>query len=290
MTDGALESLCRDCGEPVSFHPGASAPARCTACFDGFMRSRDAAFLSSYAELGVASRRILAETALRALVTAPPPHRKVLAMNIMEQYVLAASDLIGLYEAVKQRGGDPIMKRFLGYTIDRASAVAFFQEMATTPGPDLLARLGLPEIEGIAHRCPSLSKSDVRDLKKALVQMLGDLKRTGEMGESTALQLAQMAGESRGGAALVKQSVWLDNVGLRPNQVAAIAIDARRRTVNVTAFSVDEKRLQGVVGVVDAMTNAARNLIYGVLTIYQEDDRSHTAPQRSSSSDRARHA
>ena len=32
------------------------------------------------------------------------PHRKVLAMNIMEQYVLAASDLIGLYEAVKQRG------------------------------------------------------------------------------------------------------------------------------------------------------------------------------------------
>ncbi len=289
MTDGALESLCRDCGGPVSFHPGASAPARCSACFDGFMRSRDAAFLSSYAELGVASRRIIAEASLRALVTAPAPHRKVLAMNIMEQYVLAASDLIGLYEAVKQRGREPIMRRFLGYRIDRASALTFFHEMATTPGPELLARLGLPEIDGIAHRCPSLTKSDVRDLRRALVQMLGDLKRTGDMGETAALALAQMAGESRGGAALVKQSTWLDNVGLRPDQVAAIAIDERRRTVNVTAFSVNEKRLQSIVGVIDAMSNAARNLIYGVLTMYQEEDRAG-ASSAAPSTTRARRA
>jgi hypothetical protein len=284
MTDGALESLCRDCGESVSFHPGASAPARCPACFDGFMRSRDAAFLSSYSELGVTSRRIMAETCLRTLVTAPPAHRKVLAMNIMEQYVLAASDLIGLYEAAKQRGGEPIMRRFLGYRIDRASALAFFHEMATTPGAELLARLGLPGVDSIAHRCPSLSKRDVKDLRKALVQMLGDLKRTGDMGETAALALAQMAGESRGGAALVKQSTWLDNVCLRPDQVAAIAIDERRRTVNITAFSVDEKRLQRIVGVIDAMTNAARNLIYGVLTMYQEDDRARAASPASSTS------
>lgn len=280
MNDGALEFLCRDCGEPVSFDPGASAPARCPACFDGFMRSRDAAFLSSYAELGVTSRRVMAETCLRALVTAPPPHRKVLAMNIVEQYVLAASDLIGLYEAVKQRGGEPIMKRFLGYRVDRASAVDFFHEMATTPGPEMLSRLGLPPVDGIAQRCPSLSKSDVRDLKKALVQMLGDLKRTGDMGETAARALAQMAGESRGGGALVKESTWLDSLGLRPDQVAAIAIDERQRTVNVTAFSVDEKRLQSIVGVVDAMTNAARNLIYGVLTMYQEEERAAAASDR----------
>lgn len=290
MTDGVLESLCRDCGGPVSFHPGASAPARCPACFDGFMRARDAAFLSSYGELGVASRRIMAETCLRTLVTAPPPHRKVLAMNIMEQYVLAASDLIGLYQAVKQRGGEPIMRRFLGYQLDRASALGFFREMATTPGAELLARLGLPGIDRIAHQCPSLSRSDARDLRKALVQMLGDLKRTGDMGEPAALALAQMAGESRAGAALVKQSAWLDNVGLRPDQVAAIAIDERRRTVNVTAFSVDEKRLQNIVSVIDAMTNAARNLIYGVLTMYQEDDRARAAAPSQSSSAKARRA
>ena len=155
--------------------------------------------------------------------------------------------------------------------------------MATTPGPELLSRLGLPEVDAIAHRCPSLSKSDVKDLKKALVQMLGDLRRMGDMGESAALALAQMAGESRAGAALVKQSTWLDNIGLRPDQVAAIAIDERRRTVSVTTFSVDEKRLQSIVSVIDAMTNAARNLIYGVLTMYQEEDRARASSPSSAS-------
>jgi len=276
MPDRALDALCRDCGRPLSAHDGGHLPARCAECFDGFMRERDAEFLSSYAELGVTSRRVMAETCLRALVMASPPHRKVLAMNIMEQYVLAASDLIGLYDSVKQRGREPIMRRFLGFRLDRASALAFFQEMAATPAAELLARLGLPEPDDIARRCPSLPKGDVKDLKKALVQMTGDLKRTGDMGEGAALALAQMAGESRAGAALVKQSAWLDNVGLRPEQVAAIAIDERRRTVNVTAITVDEKRLQNVVSVIDAMTNAARNLIYGVLTMYQEENRSQS--------------
>jgi hypothetical protein len=273
MSEASLESVCRECGQPVSFHAGETAPARCAGCFDGFMQARDAEFLSSYAELGVTSRRIMAETCLRALVTAPPPHRKVLAMQITEQYVLAASDLIGLYEALKQRGREPIMRRFLGYQLDQASAIAFFHEISTTPGPELLGPLGLPRIDDIARRCPSLSKGDVRDLKKALVQMLGDLKRTGEMGETAALGLAQMAGERRAGPALVKQSAWLDNVRLRNDQVAAIAIDERRRTINVSAISVDEKRLQSIVGVIDAMTNAARNMIYGVLTMYQEEER-----------------
>jgi hypothetical protein len=48
---------------------GDATPARCRR-FDGFMRTRDAEFLSSYRELGVASRRIMAETCLRALVMA----------------------------------------------------------------------------------------------------------------------------------------------------------------------------------------------------------------------------
>ena len=283
MSEFSLESVCRDCGQPVSFHAGDATPARCPACFDGFMRTRDAEFLSSYAELGVASRRIMAETCLRALVMASPPHRKVLAMNIMEQYVLAASDLVGLYRAIKQRGSEPLMRAFLGFRLDRASALSFFQEMATTPGVELLARLGLPSPDDIARRCPSLPKGDVKDLKKALVQMLGDLKRTGEMGESAALALVQMAGESRAGGALVKQSTWLDNVGLRPDQVASIALDERRRTVSVTAISVDEKRLQSIVGVIDAMTNASSNLIYGVLTMYQEEDRARRLGERAAS-------
>ncbi len=271
--DAPLEATCRDCGRPLSFHVHETQPARCAECFDGFMQARDIEFLSSYAELGVTSRRILAETSLRALVTESPPARKVLAMNIMEQYIHAAGDMIGLVHALRQRGREPVMRALLGFKLDRSSALSFFQEIATTSESELLGSLGLPTPEQIARKLPSLSKGDARDLKRAMVQMLGDFKRTGEMGEGVALALAQAAGESRAGAALTKQSAWLDNTGLKPNQIAAIAIDEQRRTINITAISVDEKRLQNIVSVIGAITNISSTLIYATLTVEQERKR-----------------
>lgn len=273
MPHRSLEATCRDCGRPLSFHAGETEPARCVACFDGFLRARDAEFLSSYAELGVTSRRTIAEACLRALVTESPPHRKVLAMNIMEQYVAAAGDLAGLYHALKQRGRAPVMRSFLEFRLDRASALAFFREIAATPQQDLLDALGLPSPDDIASRCPSLHARDVKDLKRALEQLLFDLDYTARMGEGAAVVLAQMAGETRIGAALVQQSAWLDSVGLRPDQVASMAIDEKRRTVNISAISVDEKKLEHAVSAINAMTRAGQNLIYGALTTYQEEER-----------------
>ncbi len=273
-SETSLEATCRDCGRPLSFHAGETQPARCAECFDGFMRARDIEFLTSYAELGVTSRRIVAETCLRALVTESPPVRKVLAMNIMEQYVQAAGDLVGLVRALRERSNQPIMRAFLGFKLDRASALAFFQELASKPPSDLLASLGLPMPDEIGRSFRSLSKGDARDLKKAMVQMLGDLRRTGEMGEGVALALAQASTEARSGAAITKQSVWLDDVGLKPNQVASIGIDEQRRTINITAISVDEKRLQNIVSVIGAMTHISGTLIYATLTAHQESERS----------------
>jgi len=273
MSDTSLEAVCRECGRTLSSHAGETRPARCDGCFDTFLTARDVDFLSSYAELGVTSRRIIAETSLRALVMESPPHRKVLAMNIMEQYVQAAGDLIGLYGALQSRGRAPVMRALLEFKLDRDSAVAFFQEIATKSEYELLASMGLPQPDDVARRCPSLSKRDVKDLARALRQLTYDLRYTANQGESAALALAQMAGESRFGAALTNQSRWLDNVGLRPDQVAAIAIDGRRRTVNVTAISVDEKRLEQVLSHINAMTRASQDLIYGVLTMHQEEER-----------------
>ena len=274
MDERAIEQTCRDCGRPLSMHDGDAHAVRCAQCFDDFLRARDADFLSSYAELGVTSRRLIAETALRALVMSPPPHRKVLAMHMMEQYVSAATDLIGLYAAIKQRGRAPVMRAFLDFKLDRTSAIAFFREMALTPQPDLLAGLGLPTPEQIAHRCPSLSKRDAKDFKRTIEQMLYDLSFTAKNGETAALALAQMAGEAAGGGlgggALVHQSAWLDDVGLRGDQVATMALDAKRRTVNVTAITVDEKKLEQLLTQINAMTRASQNMIYAVLTMYQE--------------------
>lgn len=287
MDERALESVCRDCGRPISFHGGETAPARCAECFEGFLRIRDAEFLSSYAELGVASRRILAETSLRALVMESPPHRKVLAMHIMEQYVQAASDLVGLYGALQNRAHMPVMRAFLEFSLDRASALAFFREIRATPAPELLDRLNIPQQADLARSLPSLSKRDVKDLDRAIHQMLIDLRKTVDMGETAALALAQMAGERRTGASLTNQSQWLDSVGLRADQVAAIAIDERRRTVNVTAITVDEARLQTMVGAIDAMTRASQNMIYAVLSVYQEEDRAKELATRSRDSAKA---
>jgi len=279
MSRQSLEPTCRDCGQPLSFHAGEKRPARCEQCFDDFLRARDVEFLSSYAELGVTSRRTIAETCFRALALDNPPHRKVLAMNIMEQYVHTASDLIGLYAALKQRGREPIMRTFLEFQLDHASAIGFYREIAGTPAPELLASLGLPMPEALAQRCPSLSRSDVKDLERAMNQMLYDLAYTVNPGESAALALAQMAGESRIGPALANQSRWLDNVGLRKDQVASFSLDGRRRTVNITAISVDEKKLENVISSINAMTRAAQNLIYAVLTMYQEDERAREKPR-----------
>lgn len=273
MDQNALESVCRDCGSPLSSHPAETQAARCADCFDGFLRARDAEFLRSYGELGVSSRRVIAETCLRALVMESPPHRKVLAMNIMEQYVQTAADLIGLYHALKERGRQPVMRSFLEHKLDRGAAMSFFREIAALDGDELLHGLGLPGVGEIARRCPSLPANDVADLTKAVEEMLINLRRTANMGESAALALAQMAGESRSGGALTHQSAWLDSVGLRADQVAAIAIDERRRTVNVTAISVDEKRLANVVSAIDAMTRASQNMIYAALTMHQEEER-----------------
>lgn len=260
---------------------GESRPARCEACFEGFLRARDAEFLSSYAELGVTSRRLIAETCLRALVMETPEHRKVLAMNIMEQYVAAAGELVGLYYALKNRSAKPVMQAMLDFKLDRNSAVAFFAEITQTPSHELLANIGLPQPDALAERCPSLSADDVSDLRKALDQMLYDLSYTGKIGETATLAIAQMAGERHVGAALVKQSAWLDSRGLRSDQVAAMAIDGERRTINVTAIAVDEKKLENVITNINAMTRAAQNMIYGVLTMHQEDERAARRRTRS---------
>jgi hypothetical protein len=267
----AIEQTCRECGRPLSFHDGEARAVRCAGCFDGFMQARDIDFLNSYSELGITSRRIVAETCLRALAMESPPHRKVLAMTIMEQYVQAAGDLMALYYALKQRGQQPMMRAMLEFRLDRERAMSFFQEMANTPHTELLGALGLPMPDDIARNWPGLSKRDARDLRLQMVQMLGDVTRMAEMGEGAALAIAQAATEQRGGAALMKQTSWLGDIGLKPNQVATMSIDDRRRTINISAVSVDEKRLTTVVSAIGAMTHVASTLVYATLTKLQEE-------------------
>jgi hypothetical protein len=164
------------------------------------------------------------------------------------------------------------MRTFSEFALDRATSVAFFQEIAGAPAPELLDGLGLPQPADVARSLPSLSKADARDLARALDQLLYDLNYVAQPGETAALALAQMAGEAERSVVL-KDTAWLDDVGLRNDQVAAIALDPQRRTVNIAAITVDEKKLERVISAINAMTRAAENMLYGVLSVEQQRQR-----------------
>jgi hypothetical protein len=277
MPDTSLDATCRECGRTLSLHPGEERPARCAPCFDGYLRAIDHDFLASYAELGVTSRRTVAETCLRGLVLESPPARKVLAMAIVEQFLLASADLIGLTHAIRDRDQQPIIQSFLSFRLDGESSSAFFADLLEAPDTELLSALGLPAPELVVSRYPALAAADARDLGGALHALLRDLRATAQR-SSSALLLSELAGNVRGGPALADKPSWLfadpgPGAAMRPDQVASLVLDERRRQLVAQAVPVDEQQLGEVVDAIDCMTGAASNLVYAYLTVQDEEAR-----------------
>jgi hypothetical protein len=278
MTERSLDAVCRDCGRPLSLHPREERPARCAACFEGYLRAIDHEFLASYGALGVAGRRTVAETCLRALVLESPPARKVLAVTIMEQFLACGADLAGLCHALRERERAPIIRTFLAFRLDDVASRAFFGELREAQDDELLAAVGLPLPEQAAARYPALPAADARQLAVALGALLRDLRATGARIESAGL-LGELAGRVRGGPALTQRASWLDG-SLRPDLVASLVLDERGRRLVVQAVPVDEGRLAQVVDAIDCMTRASSNLIDAYLTVQEEEARLRAAQAR----------
>jgi hypothetical protein len=274
MTDRALDAYCHDCGGELALELYGERAVRCPECFEDYLRALDLEFLDSYGQLGVTSRRVVAETCLRGLVLEMPPARKVLAMAIMEQFFLASGDLIGLTHALRERHRAPIVRTFLSFQLDAAASEAFFAELQDADG-NLLESFGLPEPELVSRKYPAIEPKEARELSAALTALVRDLRSTGERA-SSALLLSDLAASVRAGPSLTATSSWLQNgsgQALRGDQVASLVLDERRRQLVVQAVSVDEDRLGSVVDAIDCMTRAASNLIYSYLTVQDEEDR-----------------
>ena len=271
MSDHGPTTGCAECGETLS-EAGvpATTASRCPACFERYLRALDDEFLASYAELGVVSRRVVAETCLRALVLESPPARKVLALAVMEQFLLASADLIALYHALRNRERTPIIQSFLTFRLDAEDARAFFTEVSAASDGDLLAALGLPAPETLDRACPGLDAHQARETATALRELVRDLRATVQRVDSGHL-LAELAGQVRAGPALAAQTWWLAGATLRGDQVASLVLDERRRQLFVRTVPVDEHRLAGVVDAIDTMTRAASNLIYAYLVVRDEE-------------------
>ncbi len=265
MTDRILQAVCTVCGQPVPDVDGARA-VRCDACFDAYLRSIDAAFLEHYAEFGARSRQVVAEACLRALVLANAGDRKLLGVTVYEQFVQAASALIGVATALRGRRAAPISRAILDFRLDQGSTERFFAEVARTGGPELLAALGLPTAEQVR---PGLPPRIERDVKKALHEAVADLARLRDFRALGERALALAADHFRGGVALMSRTEWLAGREISPAQVASVALDAHRGRLDIAALRVDEERLAQVVDAIDVMTRLTRNLVYAFVQVHE---------------------
>jgi hypothetical protein len=208
----------------------------------------------------------VAETCLRGLVLDTPDHRKVLAMTIFEHYIQAMSDLAGLFIAFSKRKQAPILKSFLEFKLDAASAGAFFDAVQSLNDEALLRALELPLPAEVPHRCNHLSRQEALSVSIALHHLVLDLRKATERGDAAALALAQLSAQS-GGVVLAADARWLNGSGpdLTPDQVAVLALDAKRRALSIQGLSADETAMGRVVDAIDTATRAASNLIFAYL-------------------------
>jgi hypothetical protein len=254
---------CSDCGDKMEPHQG---DARCPICFDRYLYDIEPGFLESYRQFGARSRLILAETCLRGLVLESPAHRKVLAMTIFEQYVGAMSDLAGLVQAFRNRELAPVVRSFLEFRLNAASALSFYEDIAKSSDAELCAALGLPLPAYAAATAPHLDGQDTRELAIAVHHLMLDLRKATDQGDEAALALAQFAGQMDS-AIIANDAKWLNGMGadVTPDQVAMLVFDQRRRAMYVQGLTADETAMGRVVDGIDTATRAASNLIYAYL-------------------------
>jgi hypothetical protein len=259
----APSDLCSDCGAEIEPHAG---EARCPACFDTYLYGIDVGFLDSYRRFGARSRLIVAESCLRSLAMESPEHRKVLAMTIFEQYVLAMSDLAGLFLAFSKRHEAPILRSFLEFRLDASTAMGFFDAVRSVSQVQLCAALDLPLPAQVSAACPHLSKDDAYSVSVALHHLDQDLRKVTDHGDSGALALAQMAGQI-GSAVIAADAGWLNGAASRlsPDQVAMLVLDSKHRNLYVQGLSADEGAMAQVVDTIDAATRASSNLVFAYL-------------------------
>lgn len=273
----ASAESCAECGAPATVE--GAGERRCVSCFDTFLRAGDADFLDNYARFGARGRLVVAEACLRQLVLSDTADRKLLAMSVYEQFVAAATDLIGLYYALADRRRSPITRGLLGFKLEVAHAIAFFEELLNRGPTEFVAALGLPHPEQISGRANALDNRELKQVRAALREALGDLERLGAFREVGERALVSAATQLRGPLALADRTPWLP--GPSPTgQVAALAMDGDRHRIEVNLLSIDEETLGAVVDGIDTMTRLTRNLIFAFVSLHSPSQFRAGFPER----------
>jgi hypothetical protein len=262
-----LEVRCSACGAPVPAEASGRA-VRCAGCFETYLRGIDAAFLDNLSRFGVRGRQVVAETCLRALALANADDRKLLGMSVYEQFVLAASDLIGLHRALRRRREQPIAQSFLEFRLDGAAARLFFAELEAEGAAGMLRAIDLPHPAALLP-VSGMGRRERRELEKALRAAAADLEQLRAYQDLGERALAVASEHLRGMTALADRTQWLAGRAISPAQVASIALDGEHGRLDIAALRIDEERLEQVVDGIDIFTRLSRNIIHAFLTLHE---------------------
>jgi hypothetical protein len=261
-----VEALCPDCGVRLS-DASANGETRCARCFERQLRALDADFLDNYARLGARSHIIVAEACLKSLVLSDNADRKLLAATVYEHFVAAATDLVGLYSALQQRRERPIMAAVLSFRLDDATARAFFNQLVQGGPHELLTAIGLPHPDQLPRESALLDRRETREVRAALWALLADLERLTGYEEVGRLALADATRQLRGAAGLIERTEWLGAPGAAPGQLAALALDAEGRQIQLNVLSTEEETLGVVVDGIETLTRLVRNLVFAFVSL-----------------------
>jgi hypothetical protein len=279
MPGNEITLACPDCGAPV--HAPAELDgqvARCDACFEVYLREVDHGFLEHYSEFGAFSHRVIAENAARGLVMASPGERKVLALSIFEQFLQAAGDLIGLYEAIKDRRVRPLVDSYLGFELDAARARDFFADLEELSDEELLESLGLPLPERIADLFPAWDRKDLGYAAAALWRAMRNLRKTIECRMLSERALLQAQRDFKRNLPMVGDARWVPDGTLAPNEVATVLVDRNRRRLALRPLAVDESQVGAMVEAIEALSVAAGDLAY-VYSLLHRDSIDYANPK-----------
>ncbi len=258
---------CAECGTLLDAARPADARV-CLDCFDRYLRGLDADFLDSFGRLGARKQIIVAEACLKGLVLSDTADRKLLAISIYEQFIAAASNLLAVYDALIDRERQPIMRGILQFELDRARVIDFFARL-TSDGPrEMLDAAGLPHAEQVVALPGDLDARERKQVRAALIDALADLERLvafEEVGERALVGAAQRLAAPM---PVIEQTAWLEGRSIEPGQVAALALSAGGRRLEVNVLSTDEETLGNVVDGIEVMTRLVRNLIFSYVSLH----------------------
>lgn len=262
----AIDTLCVECGGSLPLDQPAGE-RRCLPCFDRYLRGIDNEFLDNYARLGARGRIVVAEACLRELVVSDLGDRRLLAMTIYEQFVGVATDLLALYHALLERERTPITRGVLRFDLDVARTVDFFARLGLGGAAEMLYAVGLPHPDQLPLLPGDLDARERKQVRAALWEALSDFARLDAyrtVGEQALVSAAARLGSPR---ALVDGTAWLAGRSLEPGHVAALALTATGRALEINVLNTDEETLGNVVDGIDIMTRLIRNLIFAYVSL-----------------------